>query len=114
MTKRASSPPTQDKGVPTASPPPPAWRHWLWLVAAALFVLLFFFLPATQPKSAVSLDFSAFMHDVSAHKVKTVTIERSGTATGALTDGSDYTTVIPPQAGEAFLSNLESQGVKIS
>ncbi len=114
MTRNASSPPTPEKGAPTAQPPPPQWRHWLWLIALALFVVLFFFTPATKPTPTVSLSFTKFLNDVSAHKVKNITITTSGSASGTLRNGNDYTTTIPPQAGENFLSGLESSGVQIS
>ena len=114
MTKRASSPPTNDRGVPTAPAPPPAWRNVLWLIAAALFVVLFFYLPATQPKPSVTLNFTQFLHDVSVHQVKTVTIGSNGSAQGTLRNGNNYTTTIPPQAGASLLSQLESSGVQIS
>ena len=102
MTKQASSPPTSDKGAPTAPPPPPAWRHYLWLVAAVIFLALFIVLPTTTSPNQVTLNYSQFLHDVSAHEVKNVTIATTGSASGTLKDGKDYTTVIPPQAGEAF------------
>ena len=81
MTKQASSPPTSDKGTPTAPPPPPAWRHYLWLIAFVVFFALFFVLPATESKQ-VTLNYSQFLNDVSAHKVKTVTIATNGSASG--------------------------------
>jgi cell division protease FtsH len=114
MTKQASSPPTRDKGAPVAPPPPPAWRHYLWLIALAIFLVLFFILPATKAQKTVTLDYSQFLHDVSGHKVKTVTIDPSGSATGTLTNGSQYTTAIPPQAGQSLLSQLQSSGVQIT
>jgi cell division protease FtsH len=114
MTKQASTPPTKDKGAPTAPPPPPAWRHWLWIIAFGLFIALYFVVPATKMTHPVSLTYSQFLDDVSAHHVKTVTIQTNGKASGTLTDGKNYTTVIPPQAGEAFLSQLESANVEIT
>jgi cell division protease FtsH len=114
LTRKASSPPTQDSGVPTAPAPPPAWRHWLWIIAAALFVVLFFLVPATAPKSSTSLTYTNFMSRVAAHQVKTITISHDGSAKGTLTDGHDYTTTIPPQAGESFLSDLQAGGVQVS
>ena len=115
MTNPASSPPTPDKGVPTAPPPPPAWRHALWLVAIGMFVLLFFLTPATSPASPASLSYTEFMADVSAHKAQTVTLNRSsGSASGKLNDGTSYKTTIPSQAGESFLAQLQSAGVKVS
>ena len=75
MTKQATPPPTSDKGAPTAPPPAPAWRHYLWLIAIVIFIVLYFVLPTTQGQQQVTLNYSQFLHDVSAHKVKTVTIE---------------------------------------
>jgi len=114
MTKQATPPPTSDKGAPTAPPPAPAWRHYLWLVAIAIFFVLYFVLPTTQGQQQVTLNYSQFLHDVSAHKVKTVSIETGGGATGTLTNSKQYTTVIPPQAGQALLSELEKSGVQIT
>ncbi|HEY3941021.1 MAG TPA: ATP-dependent metallopeptidase FtsH/Yme1/Tma family protein, partial [Acidimicrobiales bacterium] len=114
MTKRAATPPTTDTGTHTAPPPPPAWRHYLWVVALAAFLLLFFTLPATKTTSPVSLNYSQFLHDVSAHKVKTVTIQTTGAASGNLTNGTSYTTAIPPQAGQQLLDQLQKSGVQIT
>jgi cell division protease FtsH len=114
MTKQATTPPTPDRGAPTAPPPPPAWRHWLWLIALALFIALLFVVPATSPSKQVTLSYSQFVDDVTAHQVKTVTIETSGHASGTLQSGQKYTTVIPPQAGEAFLQQLQSSNVEIT
>ncbi|MGO8869841.1 MAG: ATP-dependent zinc metalloprotease FtsH [Acidimicrobiales bacterium] len=114
MTKQALPPPTNDSGTPTAPPAPPAWRHYLWLIALAMFILLFFVLPATSTKNQVTLTYSKFLSDVSAHKVKTVTIQTTGGASGTLSDGSSYTTVIPPQASQSFLNELQKDGVEIT
>src|SRR5664280_1670256 len=114
MTKQAASPPTNDNGASVAPPPPPAWRHYLWFVAIAMFIVLFLILPATQSKGQVTITYSQFLSDVSTHKVKTVTIQTSGSATGTLSDGNTYTTVIPPQAGQALLDALQKSGVQIT
>src|ERR1039458_7302079 len=58
VTKQANAPSTQNKGAPTASPPPPAWRHYLWLVALGFFIVLFFFVPATSSQTQVTLNYS--------------------------------------------------------
>jgi cell division protease FtsH len=62
----------------------------------------------------VSLSYSQFLRDVGAHKVKTVTLQTTGAATGTLRNGSGYTTAVPPQAGQALLTRLERHGVQIS
>jgi cell division protease FtsH len=113
VTKQVKTPPPGDKGTPTAPPAPPAWRHYLWLIALAAFFALFFTLPTTHTTS-VTLNYSQFLHDVSAHKVKTVTIDTSGTASGTLSNGNQYTTAIPPQAGQSLLNQLQSDGVQIT
>src|SRR3984957_8388663 len=114
MTKQATAPPTRDQGTPTAPPPPPAWRHYLWLIALIFFVVLFFVLPATSGSKQVSLTYSQFLKDVSANKVKTVTLTTSGSASGTLKDGKSYTTAVPPQAGQSFLDDLQKGGVEIT
>ncbi len=113
MTKQAAPPPTGDKAAPTAPPGPPAWRHYLWPLAIVLSILLFLVVPATQSQQ-VTITYSQFLKDVSAHKVKTVTIGTNGSASGTLSDGSSYTTVMPPQAGQAFLDQLTGSGVQIT
>ncbi|MGO9196197.1 MAG: ATP-dependent zinc metalloprotease FtsH [Acidimicrobiales bacterium] len=114
MTKQASTPPTPDKGTPMAPPPPPPWRHYLWLIAFLMFIALYFILPTTSSQSQVTIDYTRFLHDVSAHQVKTVTIGTTGSATGLLKNGKQYTTAIPPQAGEGFLDQLQSAGVQVT
>ncbi len=114
MTKPAGAPSTQDKGTPTAPPAPSPLRHYLWLIALAIFIILFFFVPATSRQPQVTLSYSKFLSDVAAHQVKTVTIETTGAATGTLHNGKGYTTAIPPQAGQALLNELRADGVQIT
>ncbi|MBO0692043.1 MAG: ATP-dependent zinc metalloprotease FtsH, partial [Acidimicrobiaceae bacterium] len=113
MTKRAIPPPTNDKGTPTAPPPPPAWRHYLWVIALVIFVILFFVLPNTRGEH-VTLNYSQFLNDVNNHQVKTVTISSNGNAEGTLANGHTFDTVIPTQAGQAFLNDLKAGGVEIT
>jgi cell division protease FtsH len=80
----------------------------------SLFVVFLFLVPATKAKPSTSINYSQLLQDVSDHKVKTITINSNGSAQGSLTDGSNFTTMIPPQAGESFLSSLQSAGVQIS
>ncbi len=103
MSKLANSPPQGDKPVPTAPPPPPWWRHWIWLIAAALSFGLLFVLPATRASQPVTLTYTQFLNDVSTKKVKTFTISQNGTATGSLTSGGDYTTVVPVELPDTTL-----------
>jgi cell division protease FtsH len=114
MSKQANPPPPGDKPKPTAPPPPPAWRNWLWLIMIVAIFALFFLLPTRS--TSTSLSYSQFLSDVTAHKVKAVEIAGTtgGTSSGTLTDGTNYTVVIPPQAGQDLLNELESNNVEVS
>jgi cell division protease FtsH len=115
MTKPASPPPQRDKPTPVAPPPPPWWRHWLWAIALVLFILLFFVLPATRITQPVNLTYTQFVQDVTAGKVKTFTINSNGSASGTLTDGKQYTTVVPVTlTNAALLPTLQKEGVEIT
>jgi len=116
MSKQATPPPPGDKPSPgKPPPPPPRWRHWLLPIGIVVALFLWIFLPAVHQTAPTSLTYSQFLSDVSAHKVKTVTIPQAGgTSSGTLTDGTNYTVVIPPQAGQALLSELEAGGVQVT
>jgi cell division protease FtsH len=116
MSKQATPPPPGDKPSPgKPPPPPPRWRHWLLPVGLLVAVFLWIFLPAVHQTAPTSLTYSQFLSDVSAHKVKTITIPQSGgTSSGTLTDGTHYTVVIPTQAGQALLNDLEAGGVQVT
>ena len=116
MSKQATPPPPGDKPPPgKPPPPPPRWRHWLLPIAIMVAVFLWIFLPAVHQTPPTSLTYSQFLSDVSAHKVKTITIPQAGgTSTGTLTTGTNYTVVIPPQAGQALLTDLEAGGVQVT
>jgi len=79
-----------------------------------IVAVLFLVLPIAKSPKQVTLNYSQFLSDVSAHKVKTVTIQTSGSASGTLADGDEYTTVIPPQAGQPLLDELQKNGVQIT
>jgi len=118
MSKQSQSPPRGDKPTPTAPPPPPGWRHWLWPAALMVALVLFLFLPRFGGMTSVNLTYSAFISDVQAHKVKTFTLDNStgstAPATGTLKNGDDYTTVIPlPFAGTPLETTLQKAGVQI-
>jgi cell division protease FtsH len=116
MSKQASPPPPGDKPGPgNAPPPPPAWRHWLLPVGILAALFLWIYAPAVHQTPSTTLTYSQFLNDVSAHKVKTVTIAQSGgTSSGTLTNNTDYTVVIPPQASQALLNDLQAGNVQIT
>ena len=114
MSKQATPPPPGDKPGPgNPAPSPPAWRHWLLPIGLLVAFFLWLWLPTVHGASPTTLTYSQFLSDVSAHKVKTVTIAQpGGTSTGMLVNGKNYTVVIPPQAGQSLLNDLQSGGVQ--
>ncbi len=118
MSKQPSSPPPGDKPIPTAPPPPPAWRHWLWPIALIAMLALYFFLPGISTTSTVSLTYSQFLTDVTANKIKTAEFGSASsgsntTVTGTLRSGKEYTTVAPPDT-TALQAQLTKQGATVS
>ena len=114
MSKQAKPPPPGDKAAPSAPPPPPTWRNWLWPIMLVVIFALFFLLPTRSPST--SLTYSQFLHDVSAHQVKTVQLASTpgGTSSGTLTNGKKFTVVVPPQAGPELLTELQDNNVTVS
>jgi cell division protease FtsH len=114
---KQTNPAPDDRPTPpkSAPPPPPRARGAIWLVALIAAFFLWLILPTVHSTPTTTLTYSQFLSDVSAHKIKTVDIAPAGgTSTGTLTSGTDYTVVIPPQAGETLLTDLQSNGVTVS
>src|SRR5260370_21743430 len=117
MSKQLSPPPPGDKSVRRPPPAPPRWLRWLWPIGLLVSVGLFIFLPGINVSTPVSLSYSQFIADASAHKIKTVTFGNGAsgsntTATGDLTSGKSYTTVIPGQPTPALSAQLTADGVQ--
>ncbi len=117
MSKQPVPPPPGDKPARPAPPPPPGWRHWLWPLALLAVLLLYFFLPGINVSTPVSLSYSQFIADAAGHKIKTVTFASGSsgsntTATGDLTSGKSYTTVIPGPPTTTLSQQLTADGVK--
>src|SRR5579884_1162254 len=70
-----------------APPPPPKWRIWL-LVAGTLLTLVLLFRPSTAsgPKTE-KLTYSDWVTQVTADKVKTVSMDQTGKVSGTLANG---------------------------
>src|SRR5580704_13468931 len=114
MSKQAKPPPPGDKPTGSAPPPPPSWRNWLWPITILAIFILFFVLPTRS--TSTSLTYSQFLSDVSSHQVKSLQISGSvgGTSTGTLKNGTSFTVVIPPQAGQESLTYLTSNIPSVS
>jgi cell division protease FtsH len=117
MSKQPIPPSPGGRPVPTAPPPPPAWRLWLWPIAFGIMLALFLFLPGIHYSSPVTLSYSKFTADASAHEIKTVTFASSTgntPASGTLSNGKAYTTIIPGQPSPALNQQLAADGVQIT
>jgi cell division protease FtsH len=114
---KQTNPAPDDRPTPpkSAPPPPPRGRGAIWLVALIAAFFLWLILPTVHSTPTTTLSYSQFLSDVSAHKIKTVDIApEGGTSTGTLTSGTNYTVVIPPQAGETLLTDLSANNVTVS
>lgn len=119
MSRRASPPPSGDRPTPTPTPTPnrPTWRVWLLLVGVMITALVVsIWVPGlrTSKPTSLSLTYSEFLSDVDSHQIKTITIQSSGQASGTLSNGDDYTTTIPAQAGSGLLDRMEKAGVSVT
>jgi cell division protease FtsH len=116
MTKRPIAPPPGDKPMPTAPPPPPRWRHWLWPAALVVTFFLYFILPGLHAEKQVTLSYSQFITNANQHKVKDVVFGSSNggantTVTGTLKNGQQYTTEIPGSPTTALSDKLAADGI---
>jgi cell division protease FtsH len=119
MSKQPSAPPPGDKPAPTAPPPPPAWRHWLWPIALIATVALYIALPGINSSSTVTLNYSQFIHAATQHQVKDITFSSSSnggntSASGTLSNGKSYTTVIPGAPSTQLANQLRADDVKVT
>ncbi len=112
MTRPTGGPPARDESARAG--PGPRWRHYLWLLAAAVFAVLYLLLPATSPGPHETLNYSQFLARVAAKDIRTVTIGSNGQVNGVLSDGRTYSAVVPEQAGEELLTKLEAAHVEIT
>jgi len=79
--------------------------------------LLYVILPGLHASKQVTLSYSQFISDASAHKIKDVTFGSAAAgsntpATGTLTSGQAYTTVIPGNPTPALSAQLTADGVQ--
>jgi len=102
MSPPAKSGPPNEPRRPAPNPPP-RWLHFLWLVGLAVTLALLF-LPRSTSTTPKSLDYTTWRADVDADKVKTATINTSGSVSGTLTDGTSYTSRIPTALNDQTLT----------
>ncbi|RDI68303.1 ATP-dependent zinc metalloprotease FtsH [Nocardia pseudobrasiliensis] len=117
MSKQVSTPPAGDRPQPTPPQRVPVWRLWLFPVVVmlvALGVSIWSSAHQTSEPAAVTLGYSQFLSDVDSHRIKTITLEPTGRASGTLSDGHDYVTTIPAQAGSGLLDRLEKAEISVT
>jgi len=89
-------------------------QNWRWItIVLIVAVLAVFLVPSLLPKNtAKTLTYSQFMSDVKAKQVSTATIDNnSGTITGKLKDGTQYTTTGPDPVIPADVAEMRAEGV---
>jgi cell division protease FtsH len=112
---RRPSPPVEDG--PRASRPSPGPtgtnRRWLPLLAAVVFLALFFGPGLVGPSNAETLSYSTFLADVAKHEVTRVDVSSTGALSGTLTGGKDFTSQAPAWAltTDDLSTKLEAAGV---
>jgi cell division protease FtsH len=114
MSKQASTPPPGDKPAPgNTPPPPPAWRHSLLPIAIIVAFFLWIFLSPLHGSSSTTLTATQFQKDLSTNTVKTVNIPQgTGTATGTLKNGTNFTVTLPSPLPDSLVSELNASGAQ--
>jgi len=114
MSKQASTPPPGDKPTPGKTPPPPpAWRHSLLPMAILVAFFLWIFLTPLHGTSSTNLTFTQFQNDLNTKTVKTVNIPQgTGTATGTLKNGTNFTVTLPSPLPDSLVTSLNSSGAQ--
>ena len=114
MTRRAQAPAPEHPAPPS---PPPMWRTWLPSAAGlCLVVALAVLIPLIGAGGGMTtLSYSAFLKDVDAGKITSVTISSTGDVTGALRAGGQFETTVPVAlAGSSLLTELREHNVAIT
>jgi cell division protease FtsH len=96
--------PPGDKPSSPAPPPPPDWRRWLLPLGVLTLWLLFgHFITGANTRS---LTYTEFIKEVSAAKVKSVSITPDGQVEGRLKGGDKFESAIPTAVPDQGLARL--------
>jgi cell division protease FtsH len=122
MSKKPQAPPPGDRPVGSAPSPAPSGLRWLWLVW--LLIILLWIVPSfvhVHTTSVTQLNYTQFVRDVGAHKIKTASVPSptsagaNVTVTGTLANGKDYSVTsgyITP--GSPLDTSMRAAGVAVS
>ena len=101
-------------GAPGPSGGDQSWR-WVFLLLMLAVVGILFIPPLLSKPSAKSLDYTTFLSDVKAKGVATATVNNNtGTITGRLRDGTNYTVNGPEPSIPADVKLMQSDGVSLN
>ncbi|MHB8451629.1 MAG: ATP-dependent zinc metalloprotease FtsH [Mycobacteriales bacterium] len=114
-TASAKSGPPPDRPVPPAPPPPPPWRQWLLPLGLLLSALILFGPSLSGGASRQQLNWTEFLAQVNASQVKAVTVDPKGDITGTLTNGTQFSTMVPTALGDTTIDQqLEAHHVAVT
>jgi cell division protease FtsH len=108
LTGTARSGPPPDRPPSPAPPPPPRWRSWL-LIAGLLVTVALFLLPVPTAGKVEQLSYSQLKSDIAAGQVKSVALGPDGAISGALTNGTKFTSSYPTSLKDPQFTQLLDQ-----
>ncbi len=117
--QRSDNNPSRPSGQGGNAPGAPEGRDqsWRWItIVLIVAVLAVFVVPSLLPShKAKSLTYSQYLSDVKAKHVSTASIDNSsGTITGKLSDGTQYTTTGPNPVLPADVTEMRHDGVQVN
>jgi cell division protease FtsH len=114
LTGTARSGPPPDRPPSPAPPPPPRWRSWL-LIVGLLATVALFLLPIPTAGKVEQLSYSQLKSDIAAGQVKSVALGSDGAISGALTNGTKFTSSYPTSLQDPqFAQLLDQHNVQVT
>ena len=114
MTEHAKPGRDLDRARPQAPPPPPRWNRWLPFVGLIITALILL-RPMGSSNAPRELSYTQFLSQVEDGNVATAEIDPSGSVTGTMSGGAEYTTQIPIALQDTGLAEeLKSKDVQIT
>jgi cell division protease FtsH len=100
-------------GAAQGSPGNQNWRL-VWIVVIVAILAVFFLPTFLKSHTSKSITYSQYMTHVTQHQVKTATIDNSsGTITGKLSDGTEYTVAGPEPVISSDVDQMRKNGVEV-
>jgi cell division protease FtsH len=103
-----------DRPRAPAPPSPPRWRMWL-LPIGVLITLVLLSVVHTSSTPTKNFSYSKFLSEVQAGDVRTASVNPSGSISGSLKGGDDYTSQIPTAISDTQLApTLKAHDVEVT